>query len=206
MVVGPLPSRVVTSLRILLVRHGQSEWNAQGRWQGQADPPLTALGRDQARQAAARLPPVDAVVASDLSRAHHTATIMAAAVGLSVDRLEPRLRERHAGPWQGLTHHEIERQWPGWIRSDRRPDGYEADHLVAARAFEALHDLALDYAGATLLAVSHSGTIRSVVEQVNGRGMRLANLAGVWLHLDGEQWRVEGPLHLVTADTFTRVE
>lgn len=206
MVVGPLPSGVVTSLRILLVRHGQSEWNAQGRWQGQADPPLTELGRSQALRAADRLDGIDAVVASDLERAHHTARIMAEAMSLKVERLEPRLRERHAGPWQGLTHAQIERRWPGWLRSDRRPEGYEPDRLVAARALKALHDLAVEFPGTTLMGVSHSGTIRAVVHQMSGREMRLANLAGVWIEFRQGVPVVGEPLHLLADETFTRVE
>lgn len=188
------------------MRHGQSEWNAQGRWQGQADPPLTPLGRTQAQQAAERLTPVDAVVASDLQRAHETARIIAGHMSLGIERVEPRLRERHAGPWQGLTHAQIERRWPGWIRSGRRPEGYEADDLVAARALEALHDLAHSYAGATLMAVSHSGTIRAVVHQVSGREIRTANLAGVWLTIDDRTLTVGNDVHPLAAETYTRVE
>lgn len=196
----------MTSLRILLVRHGQSEWNAQGRWQGQADSPLTELGRDQARLAAHRLEDIDAVVASDLQRAVQTAFIVANHLQVAVAHMDQRLRERHAGPWQGLTHADIERTWPGWINSDQRPDGYEPDHLVADRALEALWELAHTFAGQTVVGVSHSGTIRSVVDRVNGRGTRLANLAGVWLHLEAGQIDVIDDVHLLAAETDTRVE
>lgn len=186
-------------MRILLLRHGQSEWNAQGRWQGQEDPPLTDLGRQQARHAGDRLRHVEVVVASDLQRAAETAAIMAGCWGGEVDHHDVRLRERHAGPWQGLTHTEIEHRWPGWIDSLRRPPGYEPDELVANRAREALADLAHRYCGATVLAVSHSGTIRSVMEQVSGQGMRLGNLSGVWLTVAPnridiiEHWSASGP-------------
>ena len=196
----------MTSLRILLVRHGQSEWNAQGRWQGQADPPLTELGREQARLAAHRLEDIDAVVASDLQRAAQTASIVAAHLQLPVAHTDHRLRERHAGPWQGLTHADIERIWPGWIKSDQRPEGYEADHLVADRALEALWELAHTFAGHTVVGVSHSGTIRAVVDRVNGRGTRLANLAGVWLHLEAGQIAVIDEIHLLGDETATHVE
>lgn len=196
----------MTSLRILLVRHGQSEWNAQGRWQGQADPPLTELGRDQARRAAQRLDDIDVVVASDLQRAVQTASILAEQLQVQVALVDQRLRERHAGPWQGLTHADIEQTWPGWITSDRRPPGYEPDDQVADRALEALWDLAHDFAGHTMVGVSHSGTIRSVVDRVNGRGMRLANLAGVWLQLEAGRIDVIDEMHLLTDETVTRVE
>ena len=105
--------------RMLLVRHGQSEWNALGRWQGQADPPLSALGREQARSAVARLGAVDLIVASDLDRALTTAAIMAEGLGVGPVMVEPRLRERSAGEWSGLTRAEIDEQWPGYL--DRAP-------------------------------------------------------------------------------------
>ena len=101
--------------RVLLIRHGQSEWNADGRWQGQADPPLTDLGRHQALHAARNLGTVDAIVASDLQRASETALIIADALGVGPVVLEPGLRERDAGEWSGLTRAEIERDWPGYL-------------------------------------------------------------------------------------------
>lgn len=101
--------------RVLLVRHGQSEWNADGRWQGQADPPLTDLGRHQAKHAARNLGVVDAIVASDLQRASETALIIAGELGVGPLVLEPDLRERDAGEWSGLTRVEIDRAWPGYL-------------------------------------------------------------------------------------------
>src|SRR3954464_6700209 len=89
--------------RVLLVRHGQSEWNAVGRWQGQADPPLSDLGRAQARAAARSLGSLDAVYASDLQRATETALIIAEQIGIGPVILDPDLRERDAGQWSGLT-------------------------------------------------------------------------------------------------------
>ena len=101
--------------RALLIRHGQSEWNADGRWQGQADPPLTDLGRHQALHASRNLGVVDAIVASDLQRATETALIIAGELGVGPLVLEPGLRERDAGEWSGLTRAEIERDWPGYL-------------------------------------------------------------------------------------------
>ena len=101
--------------RVLLIRHGQSEWNADGRWQGQADPPLTDLGRHQALHASRNLGVVDAIVASDLQRATETALIIAGELGVGPLVLEPGLRERDAGEWSGLTRAEIERDWPGYL-------------------------------------------------------------------------------------------
>jgi len=106
-------STVQPVTRMLLARHGQSEWNALGRWQGQADPPLSELGRQQARAAADRLGTVDAIVSSDLERALATAAIIAEVLGVGPVLVEPRLRERSAGEWSGLTRDEIEADWPG---------------------------------------------------------------------------------------------
>ncbi|HEX8581069.1 MAG TPA: histidine phosphatase family protein, partial [Acidimicrobiales bacterium] len=80
--------------RVLLVRHGQSVWNAEGRWQGQLDPPLSDVGAEQARAAAAHLDGVVAVATSDLDRARRTAEILAEALGVGPAIVEPGLRER----------------------------------------------------------------------------------------------------------------
>ena len=147
--------------RVLLVRHGQSTWNADGRWQGQEDPPLSELGEAQAREAAGRLDRVDAVWASDLVRARRTAEVIAAARALPV-RFDARLRERHGGPWQGLTRAEIEADWPGHLTDGRRPDGYEGDDEVSARVLAALGELADAHPDARVLVVTHGGVVRTV--------------------------------------------
>ena len=94
--------------RLLLVRHGESEWNALGKWQGQANPPLTDQGRRQAQQAAGVLGAFDAIVASTLQRAAETAAIISEVMGVGPVLVEEDLQERSAGPWQGLTRVEIE--------------------------------------------------------------------------------------------------
>ncbi|MGH9026641.1 MAG: histidine phosphatase family protein, partial [Acidimicrobiia bacterium] len=142
--------------RLLLVRHGQSTWNADGRWQGQADPPLSPLGETQASVAAGSLPALDAIFTSDLIRAVRTAEILGAGAGLT-PQLEPRLRERHAGEWTGLTRAEIEERWPGYLGDHRRPPGYEDDALLLARALEALDAVADALPAGTVGAISHGG-------------------------------------------------
>jgi glucosyl-3-phosphoglycerate phosphatase len=101
---------------LLLVRHGQSTWNAIHRWAGQADPPLSEEGRRQARQLARRLRsfPFGVVVSSDLSRAAETATVVAEGLGLAAPTSDARLRERHC-IWSGLTSDEIEELHPGQL-------------------------------------------------------------------------------------------
>ena len=101
------------STRILLVRHGETDWNASGRIQGHSDTPLNAAGRQQAQRAAQRLAPepVRALYSSDLARAFETATIIGEPLGLTVVT-SPRLRERQYGAWEGLTSAEIQARYP----------------------------------------------------------------------------------------------
>ncbi len=100
--------------RLILVRHGQTEYNATSRMQGQLDTELSALGRRQAVAAARVLvehSPV-AIVSSDLRRAYDTAVELGDQAGLPVE-IDPRLRETHLGRWQGLTHHDVDAVSPG---------------------------------------------------------------------------------------------
>jgi broad specificity phosphatase PhoE len=195
--------------RVLLVRHGQSEWNADGRWQGQADPALTDLGRHQAQHAARSLGTVDAIVSSDLQRAGETAAILSGELGVGPVVLDPDLRERHAGEWQGLTRAEIERDWPGYLDPPppiegmpeaaspaartseeggprRRPPGWESDHSLVERAVAALgriHDLVGD---GEALAVTHGGLVYALERMLGAPFVRLPNLGGRWVDVGPE--------------------
>jgi probable phosphoglycerate mutase len=170
--------------RILVVRHGQSTWNADGRWQGQADPPLSELGIAQAEAAARAVDGVDAIWASDLVRARRTASILAAPRGLDVVA-DARLRERDAGEWTGLTRAEIEEQYPGALADRRRPPGFEADDVLVVRALAALCDLADALAGGTGVVVTHGGVILAVERRHGEARTPVANLEGRWLEADG---------------------
>ncbi|MCU1463369.1 MAG: Phosphoglycerate mutase [Acidimicrobiales bacterium] len=180
--------------RALLLRHGQSTWNADGRWQGWADPPLSAAGREQAAAAAVLLAAAGetfpgGVVSSDLARARETADIIAAAMSLGEVGLDPALRERDVGAWSGLTTAEIERRWPGWLDAWRRgelpspPDG-EADTQFVTRALAAVEHHAADATGDVLL-VAHGGLIRAVERALTAEPSRPGNLCGRWLTWDG---------------------
>jgi broad specificity phosphatase PhoE len=174
--------------RVLLVRHGQSEWNADGRWQGQADPPLTDLGRAQAHHAARALGTVDAIVASDLQRAAETAAILAGELGVGPLVLDPDLRERDAGEWSGLTRAEIDRDWPGYLGDGerRRPPGWEPDDALWARATAALvriHDLV---PGGEAIAVTHGGLVYVLEATFGVPFERIANLGGRWVEVGPE--------------------
>jgi broad specificity phosphatase PhoE len=174
--------------RILLIRHGQSEWNLLGRWQGQADPPLTDLGRAQARSASRRLGALDAIWSSDLQRAAETATIISAELGVGPVVLDEDLRERHAGEWQGLTRDEIEEQYPGWLSPPdgsrpRRPPSWEPDEDLAARVHRTLRRIHDAVGPGEVLAVAHAGLLYTVERELGADGSRLGNLEGRWLDL-----------------------
>tara|TARA_Y100001970_G_scaffold107824_1_gene134895 strand:+ start:11862 stop:12596 length:735 start_codon:yes stop_codon:yes gene_type:complete len=171
---------------LLILRHGQSEWNAQGRWQGQADPPLTELGERQAHAAAEQLLNAkitfDTVASSDLQRARRTAEILSAALNVDDFASFSEFRERSAGPWQGLTREEIETSWPNAIAEQRWPKGYESDDSVAARVLPTLHQLAetCDH----LLLVGHAGLIRALDRTANASDVAITNhLSGRWYEL-----------------------
>ena len=187
---------------LLLVRHGQSEWNADGRWQGQEDPPLTDLGRAQARQAAKAVGAVDAVVCSPLERAAVTASIIADELGVGPVVTLDGLKERHAGTWQGLTRTEIEEEYPGYLADGRRPPGWEDDDEVEARTLGALDSIALTHPYGFVLAVAHAGVIFAVERALGAPHERLANLGGRWLlHEDGGPWRLGDRVHLLVEET-----
>jgi len=172
--------------RILLVRHGQSTWNADGRWQGQADPPLSDLGVEQAETAARVIGRIDAVWSSDLQRANHTARILSVPHALAVTA-DSRMREREAGPWTGLTRDEIEAQSPGYLANGRRPPGYEDDDSVAARALAALREFAAQLEGGTGVVVTHGGVILTI-ERFHGIGRTpIHNLEARWIEVAGPE-------------------
>ena len=152
---------------ILLARHGQSDWNAERRWQGHADRPLTAEGRRQAEVLAERLRNVelDAICSSDLRRALETAEVLAERHGLEVEARRD-LREVDVGSWSGLTRAQVaarfpdgHRRWeqglPGWT------DG-ETYEQMAERVVAAVRDLAGRHPQERLLVVTHAGPIRAV--------------------------------------------
>jgi broad specificity phosphatase PhoE len=151
---------------ILLVRHGETDWNRERRWQGHAERPLNETGRTQARELAERLAedPPEAIVSSDLGRARETAEIVGARLGLPVE-LDPRLREVDVGEWSGLTMAEIEVRYPEAMR--RRLQGGtgweegETYEEMGARVLAALHEIASRHTG-RVLVVTHGGAMRAV--------------------------------------------
>lgn len=180
--------------RLLVLRHGQSEWNAVHRWQGHADIALDEVGIAQASRAAELLGAFDAIWASDLQRARHTAEIIAESIGVGPVQLDPRLRETHVGPWEGLTQAEVEARWPGFLAARRRPPGFEPYDDAAARMAAALADIAVAHPGGDVLVVSHGGTIRALRRLLGAHDERVANLAGSWFVGRADRTLVPGDL------------
>jgi broad specificity phosphatase PhoE len=207
----------VSDRSLILVRHGVTDWNREGRWQGWLDPPLSDDGRREARLLAGRiagdpeLRPAR-IVTSTLDRARQTAEIIGAALGVAVEP-DARLKEIGAGEWEGRTHSELEatdgeryRAWRSQA-SDARPPGGEGLDRVVDRVRELVTDMAGISPGTATLLVSHGGTLRvlaNVLLDLPGRWMWnldvdnasvcLASLAG-----DG-RWRLDrwnDTLHLL---------
>jgi broad specificity phosphatase PhoE len=151
---------------LLLVRHGETDWNREGRWQGHSDTHLNETGREQARRIAAELDGVDVIYSSDLARAHETAEIIAGDLGLPV-RVDARLRERSFGAWEGLTAEQIEagfrEEHLRWLaREGAGADDAEPFEAFGARVRSFLADVLDAHPDQTVLLVAHGGSIRVI--------------------------------------------
>ena len=152
------------SVRLYLVRHAESTWNAEGRVQGQADPPLSEMGVTQAAQLAARFrgEPITAVYASPLQRARQTAEHIAAALNLTVHGDE-RLKEHNMGLFTGLVWMDIVRQFPdfaqAWMEQAMDMPGGEKQRAFRARAAGAIDDIVARHTGERVVVVSHGGIL-----------------------------------------------
>jgi probable phosphoglycerate mutase len=191
--------------RVVLLRHGRTDWNATGRFQGQLDSPLDGVGRAQAVAAGIAVAPMqpDALVASDLSRARDTADAVSAACGLEV-AIDPRLREINLGAWQGLTRAEARAQFPdeyaAWqTGEDGRRGGGETYAECGARTAACVQEW-LDRLGpgSLLVAVTHGSAARATIGTMIGMDpdtwWRLAPLSNCrWSLLAdiGRGWRIE---------------
>lgn len=186
--------------RLVVLRHGLTSWNAERRFQGQADVPLSAEGEVQAKAAAVALAPLDPSVlwTSDLARAAATAAALGEVTGL-VPTVDERLREVHVGTFQGVTYPDaVALHGPDpW---DYSQYGGESDAAVAARVAEALRDLADEVAdGEVGVAVSHGAAIRAGVAAFLGLPGEHLRLLGAmancgWVELaqghEGDHWRL----------------
>ncbi len=189
--------------RVVLLRHGRTAWNAQRRFQGQADPPLDDAGRGQAYAVAALVAALepDLLVSSDLARAMQTAEIVGETLGRA-PIADARFRERGLGHWEGLTRDEVERDYPDeyadWLGGrDVSRRGGETREQVAARAlaaFDELTDVPM------LVIVTHSATAMALTNALLGIAQHVHPLAPLanchWSELategEGTPWRLRG--------------
>jgi probable phosphoglycerate mutase len=158
---------------LLLVRHGETDWNRARRFQGHADQPLNDAGREQARELADALADeeIDAVYTSDLLRARETAEILAARLDAEVVALR-ELREIDVGSWQGLSWPEIEERHPDgarrWREDGQGWDGGETYDELGVRIVAVLREIAARHPGQRVLVVGHGGTVRATRAFVEG--------------------------------------
>lgn len=162
-------------MRVVAVRHGETEWNALGREQGQLDSPLTARGIAQAQAIAGRLQRTrfSALYSSDLGRALKTAEFVAKATGARIE-VEPGLRERHTGIFQGLTKAQMEAQYPAEHAAYRADPfayaipGGESGRQRNERSVRVMNTLADRHPEGTIVAITHGGFLMGFFEHVLG--------------------------------------
>jgi broad specificity phosphatase PhoE len=178
----------VATTRLLLARHGETDWNRIERWQGHADPPLNELGRRQAADLAEQLvgDGIAAVYSSDLRRASETAGMVAERLGLPVVE-DAGLREIDVGSWSGLTREEARERFPEgfarWLAGEIGHDGETREQLTA-RVVAAVERIAAAHENETVLVVTHGGAIRALRRHADGDpGDPIENCATVDLEL-----------------------
>ena len=158
---------------LLLVRHGETDWNADGRLQGQTDRPLNDYGRRQAQQLAETLETdkLEAIYSSDLARARETAEIVGERLGLPV-ALDPDLREKDWGNWEGLTP----------VERDRVEFVGETTEAHQERTLRALRRIAERHPGdRPVLVVTHGGSMRRIQTVAMGMALPVVENCGRWL-------------------------
>jgi len=181
----------MTLTTFALVRHGQTDWNAERRLQGSTDIPLNDVGRGQARDAVGILAPYewDAIVSSPLSRAAETADLIAGGLGLTVARRVPELTERSFGPAEGM-------QAGPELEALRVPGGFkgaESEDEAADRGLAALEALAGEFRGQRLLVVTHGTLLRVSLSRAIGQTLASVDNAALNLahHHAIDGWKLE---------------
>ena len=157
---------------LLLVRHGETDWNAEGRLQGQTDRPLSDYGRRQSQQLAAELADqeLDSIYASDLARARETAEVVGERLGLPVV-LDPDLREKDWGTWEGLTA----------VERDRVEFVGESTQAHQERILGALRRIGERHPDGRVLVLTHGGSMRRVQTAALGWALPVVENCGRWL-------------------------
>lgn len=191
--------------RLIIMRHGQTDWNVENRFQGHTDIPLNAIGRAQVARAASILGTQDIhhIISSDLQRAFDTAVAVASVKKLQVTA-DQQLRETHCGSWEGRTGPDIEatdgENLSRWFAGDDIPAGGDGERRsdVVTRMMNAIErELALCETGQTLLVVTHGGAARGAIGALLGLAISdwvaiggLANASWSILEERNSRWRL----------------
>ncbi len=187
---GPTSSAVT---RLLFIRHGETDWNRQQRFQGQIDVPLNRTGQLQAERLGQRLAAesFDLLVSSDLTRAQQTAAPLARAWGVQ-PLLAPGLREQRFGAWEGLDVPTIKAQhaalWPHWLQHEGDfclPGGGESLRQFHARVLAAVQQLVAQHTGRRLVLVTHGGVLDMLWRHAQGlpiSGLRTCDIPNTGLN------------------------
>jgi broad specificity phosphatase PhoE len=180
------------SPQVLFLRHGESTWNQNHRWQGWLDPPLATTGEEQAAVRARALAHDGfrprTIFTSDLQRAARTAEILGAHLAAPIVS-DTGFRERNGGEWQGHTSSEIDELWPGaraaWRRGEiAAPPGGETEEQVFARFDEALTRARAHVGTGLMLIVTHGGILHMVATRAGGEVSGVvSNLGGYWFEV-----------------------
>lgn len=179
---------------IVLIRHGETDWNVERRYQGTSDRPLNELGEQQAQALAKSMrgEEWDAIIASPLKRAWDTALPLVDALGMSSDLLvpDPRLMERSYGAAEGFTLDEREQRFPGDVW-----EGLESNEDLGARSVGAIEDYILRFPRQRLIMVTHGTWINSVLEALSGGEFGhgksvILNTSRTYLKHTAEGWEV----------------
>ncbi|MBL8134141.1 MAG: histidine phosphatase family protein [Anaerolineae bacterium] len=189
-------------IRVLLIRHGQTDWNIEGRWQGMEDVPLNAVGFAQAQALAEHLVqrPIRAIFSSDLQRAAETARLVGERLNLR-PRLDPRLRELNIGALQGLTYAEMSEHHPTAVRQMRDdymgfvfPEG-ESRRMLQDRAHAFWQEMTASEPGPEVAIITHGGWIRILLlrlfpEEMSAGGHAFGNTSITFIDQEADGWRL----------------
>jgi len=190
--------------RICFIRHGETDWNVSKLIQGQTNIPLNKTGIEQALVLASRAASYNfsAIISSDLIRAFDTAKLVAERCGLEV-KIQPLLRERHYGIFQGISADEGSKRYPkpyaDYMARDLEYDFETGESLnnFTERVYESIEILTSHFRGQTIAAITHAGVLDIVYRKATGRTINsprdfdIPNCALNWFHFDSQGWHLE---------------
>ena len=190
--------------RLIIIRHGETEWNLEGRIQGHMDSPLTESGRAQAEAIAGRLQTeeVNALYSSDLGRAYTTAQFVSHKTGQDI-LTDKRLRELHLGNFEGLTEEEVRKRFPEDYVYLKNPEpgyiypGGESKEQFSVRVISCLEELMGKHQGEQIVVITHGGALSRLIRYTFGmpvvgfNGYKICNAALNVFSYENQRWQLE---------------